>query len=80
MGAVMQCRIKSSREVHKGMDAGTTNIGKTIRTLREVKGMTRLELSEAAGISESLMNSTDEQALFMTGLLEFVARNIGTAL
>ncbi len=110
------------------MDAGATDLGKIIRMLREAKGMTRFELSEAAGISEShlkkiesgsrrpgigtyqkmidvlgadviiqneehtvkgscaarvkeiLMNSTDEQALFMTGLLEFVARNIGAVL
>lgn len=107
----------------KGMD-----LGLTIRTLREEKGLTRVELSEAAGISEShlkkieagsrrpgidtyqkiigilgedmiaenegdtirgncadrmreiLMGSTEEQALFMTGLLEYVAQNIGLVL
>ena len=102
----------------KGMD-----LGLTIRMLREGKGLTRMELSEAAGISEShlkkiesgsrrpgidtyqkiirilgedmiagrgdtvrgncaariqeiLMGSTEEQALFMTGLLEYVAQNM----
>lgn len=110
------------------MNVRDTDLGKTIRTLRESKGMTRLELSEAAGISEShlkkiesgsrrpgidtyqkiidvlgadiviqdewktvkgncaarvqeiLMNSTEEQALFMTGLLEFVAQNMRAVL
>ncbi len=107
------------------MNVRDTDLGKTIRTLREARGMTRVELSEAAEISEShlkkieagsrrpgidtyqkiidvlgadiviqdegktvkgncvarvqeiLMNSTEEQALFMTGLLEFVAQNMG---
>ena len=31
----------------------STNIGEAIKLLRESKGMTRAELSEAAGISES---------------------------
>ena len=30
-----------------------TNLGVTIKKLREIKGMSRVELSEAAGISES---------------------------
>lgn len=110
------------------MNQKGTDLGLTIRTLREGKGMTRMELSEAAGISEShlkkieagsrrpgidtyqkiieilgedmiaenegdtvrgncadrmreiLMGSTEEQALFMTGLLEYVAQNIGIVL
>lgn len=110
------------------MDQRGMDLGKTIRALRETKGMTRADLSEAAGISEShlkkieagsrrpgigtyqkvmgilgadmavqdeggtvkgrcaarareiLMGSTEEQALFMTGLLEFVARNLGIVL
>ena len=105
---------------HKSMD-----LGRTIRIMREAKRMTRPELSEAAGISEShlkkiesgsrrpgidtyqkimgilgadmvmqeecetvkgncaarmqeiLLGSTEEQALFLTGLLEFVAQNLG---
>jgi len=125
----VQYRIRKAtgRYIRK-MDAEVTDLGKTIRMLREAKGMTRFELSEAAGISDShlkkiesgtrrpgigtyqkiinmlgadvivqnegdtvkgscaarvqeiLMKSTDEQALFMTGLLEFVARNIGAVL
>lgn len=35
------------------MNVRDTDWGKTIRTLREVRQMTRFELSEAAGISES---------------------------
>lgn len=31
----------------------STNLGEAIRLLREAKGMTRAELSEAVGISES---------------------------
>lgn len=111
------------------MNRKGTDLGLTIRTLREGKGLTRTELSEAAGISEShlkkieagsrrpgidtyqkiieilgedmmiaesagdtvrgncadrmreiLMGSTEEQALFMTGLLEYVAQNIGLVL
>lgn len=105
------------------MDQNGQEFGSTIRTLREKKEMTRSELAEAAGISEShlkkvesgsrrpgigtyqkiirilgedmiagsadtvkgncaariqeiLMDSTEEQALFMTGLLEYVAKNI----
>ena len=30
-----------------------TNLGVTVKKLRETKGMSRVELSEAAGISES---------------------------
>lgn len=30
-----------------------TNIGETVKTLRRAKGMSRLGLSKAAGISES---------------------------
>lgn len=110
------------------MDQKGMGLGRTIRMLREAKGMTRLGLSEAAGISEShlkkieagsrrpgidtyqkiigvlgadmviqdegrtvkgsciarvreiLMDSTEEQALFMTRLLEFVAQNLGSVL
>ena len=110
------------------MNQNSMDLGLKIRMLREKKGMTRLELSEAAGISEShlkkieagsrrpgidtyqkiigilgedmaagsrkntvrgncedrmreiLMGSTEEQALFMTGLLEYVAQNIGLVL
>ena len=105
------------------INIGGTNIGDTIKILRETKGMTQTELSEAAGISEShlkkieagtrqpgistykkiieiiemeivikndkksvkggclertqniLLNSTDEQALFLTRLLEFIVEN-----
>lgn len=105
------------------INIGGTNIGDTIRVLREAKEMTQTELSEAAGISEShlkkieagtrqpgintykkiveilemeivirndkktvkgncmervqdiILNSTDEQALFLTKLLEFMAEN-----
>lgn len=32
---------------------GSTDLGKTVRMLREIKGMGRSELAEAAGISES---------------------------
>lgn len=103
------------------MNIGGTNVGETIKVLREAKGMTRSELSEIVGISEShlkkietgkrqpgintyqrimeilgidivirneeksvkgkciakiqniLLNSTDDQALFLTRLLEFIA-------
>ena len=110
------------------MNQNGTELGLTIRMMREKKGMTRPELAEAAGISEShlkkvetgsrrpgietdqkimrilgedviagggedtvkgncaariqeiLMDSTEEQALVMTGLLEYVAKNIRLAL
>lgn len=110
------------------MNQKGTDIGLTIRTLREEKGLTRTELAEAAGISEShlkkiesgsrrpgidtyqkiievlgedmilgegrdtvkgncadrmreiLMGGTEEQAVFMMGLLEYVAQNIGMVL
>lgn len=108
------------------MNIGGTNVGEDIRVLRERRKMTRSELSEAVGISEShlkkieagarqpgintyqriieilevdiiirneektvidicvakveriLMNSTEAQALFMTGVLECMAQNIGS--
>lgn len=108
------------------MDSGYTDMGKEIGMLRRMRGMTRIELAEAAGISDShlkkiesgarqpgintyrkmmqilgagmvvmdngrtlkgncvakvqeiLMDSTEEQAVFMTGVMEAMARNIGT--
>ena len=101
-----------------------TNIGEAIRLMRESKGMTRAELSEAAGVSEShlaggrqpgihtyqkivsalgmeivirneedtvkgsciakaqeiLMNSTETQAIFMTCVMEAMAKYIGTVI
>ena len=110
------------------MDQKGTDLGLKIRMLREKKGLTRTELSEVAGISEShlkkieagsrrpgidtyqkiieilgvdmiagngrdtvkgncedrmkevLTGSTEEQALFMAGLLEYVAQNIGSVM
>lgn len=110
------------------MEQKAMDLGQKIRMLREKRGMTRTELSETAGISEShlkkieagsrrpgidtyqriigilgedmiagngantvkgncedrmreiLTGSTEKQALFMTGLLEYVAENIGLVL
>jgi len=106
------------------MEFGCTDLGKGIRMLRTMRGMSRIELSEAAGISEShlkkiesgtrqpgintyrkimevlgagivavdkrrtvqtdcaekvrkiLMGSTEGQAVFMTSILESMARNM----
>ncbi len=106
------------------MEFGCTDLGKGIRMLRIMRGMTRIELSEAAGVSDShlkkieagtrqpgintyrkimqalgagvvavdksrtvqgecaekvreiLMGSTEEQAVFMTSVLESMARNM----
>ena len=41
------------------MRTGGTNLGETIRILREVRGMTRAQLSEIAGISESHLNKIE---------------------
>lgn len=108
------------------MDFRYTDLGKKIGMLRTMRGMTRIELAEAAGISDShlkkiesgsrqpgintyqkimrtlgtgmtvmdeswtlkgncvakvqeiLMGSTDEQALFMTSIVEAMARNMDT--
>ena len=104
----------------------STNMGKVIRLLREEKGMTRGELSEAVGISEShlkkieagarqpgintynkimealeveltvkneaktvkgncvlkaqriLMDCTEEQALYLVNVLEYMAQTLDT--
>lgn len=40
----------------------STNLGFTIKKLREAKGMSRLELSEAAGISESHLKKIEAGA------------------
>ncbi len=106
------------------MNTGCTSLGETLRKLRETKKITRSELAEAAGISEShlkkietgsrqpgintyqkiievlgadvviknekktlkgncvakvesiLLNSTDEQALYLTKIIECVSENI----
>ncbi len=106
------------------MGLGYTDTGKEINMLRRMRGMTRIELAEAAGISDShlkkiesgtrqpgintyqkimqilgagmvimdtgqtlkgscvakvqeiLLDSTEEQAVFMTSVIEVMARNI----
>lgn len=106
------------------MNFERTNIGETVKTLRRAKGMSRLGLSKAAGISKShlkkidtgirqpgidtyrkiletleaeivimekettvkgncaekihaiLMNSTEQQAVFMTAVQECMAQNM----
>lgn len=35
------------------INVGNTDLGKSIKILREIKGMSRFELSEAVGVSES---------------------------
>lgn len=107
------------------MDLGYIDTGKEISMLRKIRGMTRVELAEAAGISDShlkkiesgtrqpgmgtyqkimqilgagmvvmdngqtlkgscvakvqeiLLDSTEDQAVFMTSVMEAMARNIG---
>ena len=41
------------------INIGGTDIGETIRNLRETRGMTRAELAEAVGISESHMKKIE---------------------
>lgn len=110
------------REVDKM--TGNTNLGDSIRTLRKARSLTRAELAEKVGISESHMNkieagsrmpgintyqrimeelgadfiikntedslkgkcvkkaqkilweSTDEQAIFLINILEYISKNL----